>query len=194
MSKIALTPNASGTGTLTIAAPNTSTNRTITLPDETGSIITTGSSGKVIPSAALPAGSVVQVINTTQNGSSQNTTSTTLQASGFYVDITPTSASNKIYVTATFAGRIAWSANSAGGVYTIKRDGTTNLLDQSDGQLLYTVNSLSVMHSPITLQGFDSPATTSSTRYEIYYKAFANATAGMENWGKVVITAMEIAA
>ena len=39
MSKIALTPNASGTGTLTIAAPNTSTDRTLTLPDETGTII-----------------------------------------------------------------------------------------------------------------------------------------------------------
>ena len=39
MSKIALTPNASGTGTLTIAAPNTSTNRTLTLPDETGTLL-----------------------------------------------------------------------------------------------------------------------------------------------------------
>jgi hypothetical protein len=39
MSKIALTPNASGTGTLTVAAPNTNTNRTITLPDATGTAI-----------------------------------------------------------------------------------------------------------------------------------------------------------
>ena len=44
MSKIALTPNASGTGTLTIAAPNTSTDRTLTLPDETGTIISSTSS------------------------------------------------------------------------------------------------------------------------------------------------------
>jgi hypothetical protein len=43
MSKIALSGNASGTGTLTIAAPNTSTDRTLTLPDNTGTIITTGS-------------------------------------------------------------------------------------------------------------------------------------------------------
>jgi hypothetical protein len=39
MSKISLTPNALGTGTLTIAAPNTSTNRTLTLPDETGTFL-----------------------------------------------------------------------------------------------------------------------------------------------------------
>jgi hypothetical protein len=40
MSKIALTPNASGTGTFTIAAPNSNTNRTLTLPDEAGEVLT----------------------------------------------------------------------------------------------------------------------------------------------------------
>jgi hypothetical protein len=43
MSKIALSPNASGSAVFTIAAPNTSTDRTLTLPDNTGTIITTGS-------------------------------------------------------------------------------------------------------------------------------------------------------
>jgi hypothetical protein len=40
MSKIALSGNASGTGTLTIAAPNTSTDRTLTLPDSSGTVAT----------------------------------------------------------------------------------------------------------------------------------------------------------
>jgi hypothetical protein len=40
MSKIALTPNASGTGTFTIAAPNSNSNRTLTLPDEAGEVLT----------------------------------------------------------------------------------------------------------------------------------------------------------
>jgi hypothetical protein len=35
MSQIKLTPNASGTGVLTISSPNTNTDRTITLPDAT---------------------------------------------------------------------------------------------------------------------------------------------------------------
>lgn len=41
MSRIALTPNASGTGTLTIAAPNTNTDRTLTLPDVTTTLVGT---------------------------------------------------------------------------------------------------------------------------------------------------------
>jgi hypothetical protein len=43
MSKVAIEGNALGSGTFTIASPNTSTNRTLTLPDNTGTIITTGS-------------------------------------------------------------------------------------------------------------------------------------------------------
>lgn len=42
MSKISLEGNASGTGTFTVAAPNTNTNYTITLPQETGTLVTTG--------------------------------------------------------------------------------------------------------------------------------------------------------
>jgi len=40
MSKITLEPNNSGTGTFTIAAPNSNTNRTLTLPDEAGTALT----------------------------------------------------------------------------------------------------------------------------------------------------------
>jgi hypothetical protein len=43
MSKIAISGAATGTATFTIESPATSTNRTLTLPDNTGTIITTGS-------------------------------------------------------------------------------------------------------------------------------------------------------
>jgi hypothetical protein len=56
MSKITLTPNAAGTGTFTLASPNSDTNRTFTLPDSTGDLLTsesTLSSDKL--TGALPA-------------------------------------------------------------------------------------------------------------------------------------------
>ncbi len=40
MSQIKLAPNASGTGIFTIDSPNSNTNRTLTLPDATGTILT----------------------------------------------------------------------------------------------------------------------------------------------------------
>ena len=42
MSKIALSPNALGTGTFTIASPNSNTDRTLTLPDATGTMQVSG--------------------------------------------------------------------------------------------------------------------------------------------------------
>jgi hypothetical protein len=42
MSKISLAPDASGTGIFTIASPGTSTNRTLTLPDATGTVVISG--------------------------------------------------------------------------------------------------------------------------------------------------------
>ena len=47
MSKIRLTPNASGTGTVTLTVPSTNTDRTISLPDTAGNVVTTGDSGTI---------------------------------------------------------------------------------------------------------------------------------------------------
>jgi hypothetical protein len=40
MTKIAIVPNAAGTGTFTIEAPNSNSNRTLTLPDAAGTVLT----------------------------------------------------------------------------------------------------------------------------------------------------------
>ncbi len=68
MSKISLSGNASGTGTLTIAAPNTSTDRTLSLPDATGTILTTATAGVPVNGPAFSA---------YKSGSNQSLTSNT---------------------------------------------------------------------------------------------------------------------
>lgn len=52
MSKIALSGDASGTGTFTIASPNSNSNYTLTLPTNSGTVLT--SAAQNIPTAALP--------------------------------------------------------------------------------------------------------------------------------------------
>ena len=65
MSAIALQSSGSGAGTLSIAAPITATNRTLTLPDETGTFVTSGSStyltSKIQPITASVASSALTV-------------------------------------------------------------------------------------------------------------------------------------
>ena len=55
MSKIALTPSASGTGVFTISSPATNTDRTLTLPDEAGVVLTTATAGVPIGGPAFSA-------------------------------------------------------------------------------------------------------------------------------------------
>ena len=61
MSKVKIQGNASGTGVVTLIAPNTNTDRTITLPDVDGTLQTSGVPSGVISmwsgsSAAIPSG------------------------------------------------------------------------------------------------------------------------------------------
>jgi len=61
MSKIALTPNASGTGTFTIASPDSNTNRTLTLPDVSGEVFSQGNIlGTVTESSGVPTGAIIE--------------------------------------------------------------------------------------------------------------------------------------
>jgi len=71
MSKIALEGNASGTGTFTIAGPNTNTNYTITLPQETGTLFTTGATTG-LNASALSTGTVATA--RLASGTANNTT------------------------------------------------------------------------------------------------------------------------
>ena len=64
MSKVKIQGNASGTGVLTITAPNTSTDRTITLPDSTGTILdNTSTLDATKLSGDLPAISAASLTN-----------------------------------------------------------------------------------------------------------------------------------
>ena len=55
MSKVALSGSALGTGTFTIASPNSNTDRTLTLPDQTGTILTTATAGVPVNGPAFSA-------------------------------------------------------------------------------------------------------------------------------------------
>jgi len=55
MSNVAITGNASGTGVFTVASPNSNTDRVLTLPDETGTVLTTTTPGVPVNGPAFSA-------------------------------------------------------------------------------------------------------------------------------------------
>jgi hypothetical protein len=137
MSKVVITGNASGTGDFTIAAPNSNTDRTLTLPDEAGTVLTSVSSlaasnltGSLpaISGAALtnlPAsGKVLQMVNLVYSAQSSMTVGTTdTDITGMNLSITPVKSGSKFRIDVRLFGESssAWEI-----VFNIHR-GTTRL-------------------------------------------------------------------
>jgi hypothetical protein len=160
VSKIRLTPNASGTGTVTLTVPSTSTDRTITLPDKAGAI-------------AVGAGTIVQVVQGT-TGTQVRTGSNTLIDTGLSATITPTSTSNKILVIVQQSGCHKDSSNTYGTLRLYR--GSSHVITW-EGQFGYnganTANSIGTCGG----QWLDSPATTSATTYKTVFSSVNN-----NNW------------
>lgn len=163
MSSVVITGDTSGS--ITLAAPAVAGSNTLTLPANTGTVITTASSGQSIPKAALPTGSVLQVVSaSTTNQVSQSTTSyvtTNLTAS-----ITPTSATSKILV---FVNLRPGTVNSGAAVsFRLYRNGS-NVFQIGTNTSYVNATGVAEIHGSASSVCLDSPSSTSSVTYEVYF-------------------------
>ena len=152
MSKVAIKGADTGTGVFTLESPATNTDRTLVLPDEAGTVLTTAG----VPASAMPAGSVIQVVTAGHTGA-VGTSNTSITATGRYIDIAPlfTTSTVVITVSSTF-----YKEGGAGRFY-IYRDGSVQIHNTQIGSNL-------TYYAPTTLVAYDVPNTTSSVRYEVY--------------------------
>ncbi len=153
MSSVVIAGDTSGS--ITLAAPAVAGSNTITLPANTGTVITTASNGQVIPAAALPTGSVLQVVQASYN-TEFSTTSNTFADIGLSASITPTSSSSKILVLYS-VGYLNQDTN-LGGIRLLR--GSTAIQT--------SIRAASRDHASYFHNEYlDSPATTSSTTYKV---------------------------
>jgi hypothetical protein len=187
MSNIALVSPASGTATFSITTPSgTSTDRTLTLPDNSGTLLSNAST------AGFPAGSVLQVVNAVYSTEALST-STTYADTGLTASITPTSASSKILVFVNQAG-VGKRNGDTRAKLRLLRDGTQVI--QFENNAGYTANSDINRIGASSTSYLDSPATTSSVTYKTQYGLQdGSGQAGVQYDGaSSTITLMEIAA
>ena len=163
------------------------TSSAITFPDSSVQNTLAIVSGYV-PYANLPAGSVLQVVQFLTT-SQFSTSSTSPVASGFGASITPKSATNKILVLMNFNAGISVSGNNNN--YFIYRGTTPTGYRITAGYVAATA----FLGTSAALCYLDSPATTSSTTYNLYVSADAGTAyvRGDPN-SNTTITLLEIAA
>lgn len=168
-------------GSITLDTPAVAGTNTITLPANTGTILTTASSINAssvtsgsLPKQQLPTGSILQVVQATKTDTFSTTSTSQTDVTGLSVSITPTSATSKILVfynvqtsmenfqmalflvrnsTNIFVGDAAGSRIQATSAYCGVPTGTGN--EFSNSQMANSIMYL------------DSPATTSAITYKI---------------------------
>ena len=158
MSNIAIQGAATGTGVFTLASPATNTNRTLTLPDEAGTIDTLQRAGNVlqvvnVQTGAVATGTTTIAFDDTVPQSSEGTEFITLA-------ITPTSSTSKLRID--FSVVLNHTVGTAILNACLFQDAIVNALAAASSQ---NVNS----GGPMIVAGsyYMTAGTTSSTTFKI---------------------------
>ena len=179
MSKVAIQGNASGTGVLTIAAPNTNTDRVLNLPDNSGTLLSNAST------AGFPAGSVLQVVTSTPLSTDVTTTT---NAQLWAKTVTPKSSSSVFYVFSS------WNTRNTGAI-----NGFINgtIVNNASGRGT-TGSGMLQNYSDHNQQSFHWAYTNSGLSDIVFserlQQAGADATAEVWNYGYMFSIIIEVAA
>ena len=178
MSKVVIAGDASGTGTFTISAPNGNTDRTLVLPDEAGTIITTAG----VPASAMPAGSVLQVVQGVLTSVfSWTTKGAWVDLTGLSASITPSSTTSKILIQVMLTSGDGGNNYNRGYRLTKNGSALTGALGNS-GTTNCIQGTIMGISGPLASNDFtwtapmiymDSPETTSARSYGV--QGFAGA-------------------
>jgi len=138
---------------------------------------------------AIP-GHVIQVVQSNYTTLVTNSTQNATIASGVKQSITPKSTSSKILIMCDVS--VGKNSSNSYGELLIYKDGSS--LIQMENSILYT-GTTDQNYNRVPITYLDSPSTTSSVEYEIYFKKEAASGSMYVNpdSGRSTITLMEIA-
>jgi hypothetical protein len=116
-------------------------------------------------SAGATAGTIIQVVTATDaTERSTNSTSYVTASNTLSVSITPSSSSNKIFI---LVSTTAAAQNTTQSYYTIFKNGS-NLVGANG--MFNGYGEAGTQNSLCAISYLDSPATTSATTYQVYFK------------------------
>ena len=161
--------------------------------DISGAGTITGLQSEGISSQPVFPGNVIQVVQGTSN-TRDTTTSTSFVSSSVNVSITPSDASNKIYVTSSIHGIVGADGTTDERLITTLYRDSINLGGGNEGGLglVRIRNNRGQLMIPMII--LDSPSSTTSLTYSVRFASRNGARCQIQNDDTTgVITVMEIA-
>jgi hypothetical protein len=161
MSKIALSGNASGTGTFTIASPDSNSDRTLNLPDSAGTIATAESTlAQFNASGSAPVYACRAWVNF--NGTASSNLSGTYSISGT-TTLTVTSTNHGFIVGQAVRLVFTSGSGTANGTYTVVTVPNANTFTITHGTSPTTSGNVTIERNAIRASGNVSSITDNGT-------------------------------
>jgi hypothetical protein len=162
-----LTQSADNSGVLQLAS---GAGNLVTVPSVTGTMITTASSSQSIPKAALPTGSVLQVVQTIKTDKFTTTSSSAVDITGLSATITPTSASSKILILTDI--NYGGEDNLYGALYVLRNSTNVIVSTYPTGNQIAATFGVGPPRDSFKIASashiyLDSPNTTSAITYKV---------------------------
>jgi len=159
-------PNTAGS----VSSSNIQTSVALTTPNLGTPSAVNLANATNLPKAALPSGSVLQVVSVEKTDTFTTTSSSYVDVTGLSVSITPSSASNKVLVLFQVNGSQEVGAGRASlkllrGSTVINAGAVAGSRTPALGG--FSSADVSIPSAPVSGNYLDSPATTSSTTYKI---------------------------
>lgn len=158
-----------------------------------------GANGLTFPnnSTQFSAGQILQVVQSRSDSTMVSTSSTSFVSTGLAASITPKSSSSKILVTLNGGGAYMLTSASTTMRITIYRNSTDlSTVGTNNGLARHSSPGGSWTISPYSISFLDSPATTSSTTYTVYFRngdTAATVQFQSDDRGVPALTLMEVA-
>jgi len=140
-----------------------------------------------IAGTKLSAGTVLQVVSAIYT-TEKTTTSTSFVTTDASASITPSSTSNKILVLVN--GTAENTSGSYHGEFTLYRSSTN--LDTKGSGMIQVWSSAGYWRGSMAMNKLDSPSTTSSVTYTVYFRATNAGTTVKFSQTDSIITLLEI--
>lgn len=185
MSKVQLQGNASGTGIFTIASPNSNIDRTLTLPDNAGTLLTSASA---IQRSQLPSGSMLQILQTTLTpGGGVSIASNAGATTVMSLAITPNFSTSRVWVCVS--SHLEINNATAGSMSWGERILRTSTEVYSSSEKWFYNGNIQMFEAWQTSY-LDSPGTTSSITYN--FQIVPSTNRGDIRYGRLGTTIMQV--
>ena len=175
---MALVIKGSSSGQVTVDVPASAGTNTLTIPAESGNIITNSTTGTIL-----------QVVQS-EIATTQNTTSTGYTTSNLTASITPSSTSSKVLIILS-GGNCHHSTNGANVLMAFHRD--DSVIGTGPHAIIQNTSGTNSFKSSWSASYLDSPSSTSELTYAPFYKVSSGTGHFNESTVRVNLTLFEVA-